>query len=79
MVQAVVSRLFARHEPSNSLPSPYHHQPSSHHNQNHADIRRQHLVVMRVDANVNVAGIESVVFSVGNRDEEGENPENDDY
>src|SRR5262249_26103179 len=37
-----------------------------------------HLVMMRVHANVNVARIKSMVLSMRNRNEEGQNSEHDD-
>src|SRR5690348_14098482 len=60
-----------------SSSSAHHHQPSTNRNQDDADIRRQKFVMMRVDAEVNIAGIDAMVLGVRDRDEERQNTEHD--
>lgn len=59
------------------FPSSHYHQSSTDNNQHDTDVRRQEFVVMGVDAEVNIAGIYTVMFRVRDRDEERQDTEQD--
>jgi len=55
------------------LPSTHDHQPSANGNQNLADVWRQKFVVMGVDAEVDVSGVDAVALGVRNGHKKGKN------
>jgi hypothetical protein len=63
-------RFFWLH--SSSLASG-NHQSRSNHDQSHANIRRQHFVMMGVHAQMNISGVNAMMLSVWHRDEERQN------
>jgi len=68
----------ACHLVSPSFP-PGNHQSRSNHYQSHANIRRQHFIVMRVHAQMNISGVNAVTLGVRHRNEERQNSQRQNY
>jgi hypothetical protein len=55
------------------------HQPSAHHYERDASGRRQKVIVVGIHAEVNIAGIDAMVFGVRDCDKERKNSEYQNY